>query len=404
MLPASRTFVAYFLFFCLLVLVAWGPGHQRLGRLSAQQQISEEMVQQALDTQLPEDPSSVIAVVGRNPILLADVMPKVQARLKAIEKKQGRELTEHERKFGEVNILRGLLQQVIQAKMMGEAFVLKQVGTADAGKRAEVQRMMQGRARKLFFENQVPEMIKQLEVTDLAELDEKLRAEGTSLKTQQRDFIDSVLGQMFLQEMINQDPKVSVLEIYNHYDENQDDYRLLARAKWEQLTVRFDRFPSRQEAMQAIVMMGNEALYGGNMQAVARVKSQEPFANQGGLHDWTNLGSLASTKLEDQIFSLPLNKMSEVIEDEIGFHIVKVVERKPAGIRPISEVQDEIRQLIKNEKIRASEEELLADMRIKVPVWSIFPEDVSGAKPLRESVATRPIETPNGQGDPQIQR
>ncbi|WP_153558265.1 peptidylprolyl isomerase [Roseimaritima sediminicola] len=354
---------------------------------AAQQAPSPEKIEEALATELPENPAALIAVVGQSPILLGDLMPKIDRRLQMVEEQQGRPLTEEEIKYGRVNMLRGLLQQAIQAKMMGEAFLLKQAGTQGADKRAEVQKMMHSRARKLFYESQVPHLMEKLELTELTELDERLRSQGSSLESQQREFVDSMLGRMYLNEVVDQDPKITIFEIQEYYDGHRDEFRQAAQAKWEQLTVRFDRFDSRQEAAEALAAMGNEALFGGNMQAVAKKKSQEPFASAGGFHDWTQRGSLVSKRLEDQIFALPLNKMSPFIEDEVGLHIVRVLDRKEAGLRPISEVQDEIREKLRKQRIAESEERLLADMQSKVPVWSIFPEDVQGAMPLERTAA-----------------
>jgi parvulin-like peptidyl-prolyl isomerase len=134
--------------------------------------------------------------------------------------------------------------------------------------------------------------------------------------------------------------------------------------------------------------MGNEALFGGNLQAVAKQRSQEPFASSGGVHDWTSRGSLASEVLEEQIFTLPLNKMSQIIEDSDGFHIVRVTDRESAGRTPIAEVQDEITETLRKQKIAQAEKDLLAKLRQQVPVWSIFPDDLEGARPLRTANAT----------------
>jgi parvulin-like peptidyl-prolyl isomerase len=128
--------------------------------------------------------------------------------------------------------------------------------------------------------------------------------------------------------------------------------------------------------------MGREAYFGGNMQAVAKLKSQEPFASRGGLHDWTEKGSLASETLESQIFSLPANEMSDIIEDAEGFHIIRVLERDEAGLTTLANVQDEIRAKIRQQKISDSQEAVMETMRDRVPVWSLYPQDIPGAKPL----------------------
>jgi hypothetical protein len=249
--------------------------------------------------------------------------------------------------------------------------------------------MMASRARQMFIETEANELKEKYKVNDLTELDDLLRAEGSSLLSRRNDFVDAMLGHMYVRSKVERDPPVSLAEIVAYYDSHQDEHRHLAKARWEQLTVLFSRFASKQEAHDAISAMGREAYFGGNMQAVARDQSQEPFADQGGLHGWTNQGSLASTVLDEQIFTLPLNAMSQIIEDEQGYHIIRILEREMAGLTPLREVQEEIEKKIKQQKIAESERKVMASMKERVPVWSIFPDDVPGAKPLPQT-AVRP--------------
>ena len=108
----------------------------------------------------------------------------------------------------------------------------------------------------------------------------------------------------------------------------------------------------------------------GSMQAAARQSSQEPFASRGGLYEWTSKGALASDPIDQQVFSIPLNAMSEIIEDQDGYHIIRVLDRQDAGITPY-EVQDSIRGIIRKEKI-ASQRQVLDQMQSHIPVWSLF--------------------------------
>jgi hypothetical protein len=234
----------------------------------------------------------------------------------------------------------------------------------------------------------LPELKKAYSTENLAEIDSQLREEGLSLAAMQRQFIDQMFGQLYVRSKVKRNPDVSLAEIVQHYHEHQDRYRHQAQARWEQLTVLFENFSSREAARKAIWEMLQEARFGGSMQAVARAKSQEPFADSGGVHGWTNRGSLASNVLDDTIFNLPLNRISDVIEDENGFHVVRVLERKPAGITPLSEIQDEIRKEIRQSKVAQSRERLTQEIQDRVPVWSLFPDDIPGAKPLPESTRT----------------
>ncbi len=349
----------------------------------------------AQSLELPDDPAAVIAVVGRSPVLLGDVLGKVEGRINDVLAKTDQKVPEDQMHFIRVNLVRGLLAQAIQNKMMRESFLLDQVGTQAADKREEADAKLTSRARQMFFETELPELKKQYEVEDLNELDDLLRKKGSSLSARQRDFVDAMLGHLYIRSKVDREPTVSIAEISEYYRAQVDDYQRPTRARWEQLTVLFEKFDTREAAHQAIWGMGREAYFGGNVQAVAREKSQEPFAGKGGVHEWTAKGSLASEELDEQIFSLPLNELSDIIEDSSGYHIVRVLERTDAGLIPLSEVQDDIRATIRQNKIADSQKKVMRDMQVRIPVWSIFPDDTPGANKLPVRVAGRPAATKN---------
>jgi hypothetical protein len=344
---------------------------------------------QRLEVTLPDDPAAVIAVVGNSNVLLGDLLPQVDARIAEVEEKSGQKVPAEQLRSARLSLVRGLLGKTIQAKMMRESFLLEQVGIENADKREEADAKLSGRARQMFHDAELPELKKQYGTQDLRELDSMLRKKGSSLLARQRDFIDQMLGHLYLRGNVNRKPEVSLSEIITEYEAEKELYFRAERARWEQLTVLNSQFPNEQAARAAIQEMGREAVFGGSMQAVARARSQEAFASKGGVHDWTSRGSLASEPLDTQIFTLPLNKISGVIQDKLGFHIIRVLEREAAGYTPRSELQDELRSKIRERKIEDSQRVALDRMRAKIPVWTLFPDDIPGSKPLPVSIARR---------------
>ena len=344
---------------------------------------------QRLEVLLPEDPAAVIAVVGRSHVVLGDILPKADARIAAVLEQTGTKLPEKELKVARLGLVRGLLGQLIKTKMMRESYLLEQVGTENADKREEADAKLSSKARQMFHESELPELKKQYDTTDLATLDKILREKGSSLAARQRDFVDQMLGHLYIRGNVDREPEVSIAEINLEYLTNQDDHFRPTRARWEQLSVVTSNYSDESQARQAIQEMGREALFGGSMQSVARERSEEPFASKGGVHDWTSKGSLASEPLDQAVFTLPLNKISGVIQDKQGFHIIRVIEREGADFIPLSEVQDEIRSAIRKRKIETSQRVALDNMRKRIPVWTLFPDDIPGSKPLPISIARR---------------
>ena len=115
--------------------------------------------------------------------------------------------------------------------------------------------------------------------------------------------------------------------------------------------VRKSRHPSRDEAIDLLGRLGNQVLDGAKLAAVARAGSEGSTAREGGLHDWTNKGNLVSESLDNAIFSLPVGQLSRIIETDLGYHVVRVVQRQDQSLTPFLEAQVDIRnKLVRQRK------------------------------------------------------
>jgi hypothetical protein len=241
-------------------------------------------------------------------------------------------------------------------------------------KRKEVLPKVQSRAEEQFYETQLPESLKKAKVETAAELDAVLRRYGSSLEDQKRTYIERMLGRSMIGQNINREPEITHREMLDYYHQNLAKFEYSAQARWEKLTVKFDQFPTKAEAWAALGDMGNQVLRGAPFDAVARRFSQGVDAADGGYHDWTTKGSLASETLDTAIFSLPAGQLSERLEDKEGFHILRVVERRDAGCTSFREAQVEIKETLQEKRMRADITKYVAKLRTQIRVWTIFDE------------------------------
>jgi PPIC-type PPIASE domain len=163
-------------------------------------------------------------------------------------------------------------------------------------------------------------------------------------------------------------------EMIDYYREHYGDYALPAKARFEIMSVKFANFSGdRAAARRAIEAMGNEVLFGGTeFGAVARKWSQEPNAENGGSYDWVTQGSLASAPIDRAIFTLETGRLSQIIEDDVGLHIIRVKQRQEAGQVSFVEAQPGIKDAIKAHKKSAEQQKLLDQLRTRTEVWTIF--------------------------------
>ena len=226
---------------------------------------------------------------------------------------------------------------------------------------------------EVFETEELPKRIKNAGVGSRAEFDEKLEKMGTSLEREKRTYIQSLVAQQWLHQQIKSDDETfTPEEIFAYYREHIAEFEHPARVKWEELMVRKSRHPNRDQALGLLGRLGNQVFDGAKFSEVARAGSEGATARDGGLHDWTAKGSLVSEALEGAIFSLPMGQLSRIIETDLGYHIVRVMERQDQSVTPFLEAQVDIRKKITEQRKKKQIDEYLAKLHARTPVWTKY--------------------------------
>jgi len=233
---------------------------------------------------------------------------------------------------------------------------------------------------KAFDEQMLPALMQEAGAANSLEYEQMMRAKGQSLARMRKQFFERGLAQEWLRKNVKADGEIPHADMIAWYHAHLSDYDVPARAKFEALTVKTGLRHSRQEAWDILASLGNEVLAGKPFAEVAKARSEGPTAAAGGGFDWTCKGSLASQRLDEAIFSLPVGQLSTIIEDESALHIVRVTERQEAGRTSFVEAQDEIRKNLRDERRQKSMDEYLARLRERTPVWTIF-DGADGGRP-----------------------
>ncbi len=237
---------------------------------------------------------------------------------------------------------------------------------------------METKVNEYFDKDQLPEMLKTYGVSTRQELDAKLREHGSSLDRSRKQFFERTVAKEWLRQQVKLDEEVPHADVLGYYQQHLADYEFPAKARWEELMVRFDRFPSKEAAYSAVAEMGNLAMRGTPFAEVAKARSQGVTAADGGAHDWTTKGSLVSKTLDDALFTLPPGTFSQIIESERGFHIVRVLQRTDAGRTSFVDAQGDIKKHLKDESVKKQINHYLDELRQKTPVTTMYDNEPGG--------------------------
>lgn len=312
--------------------------------------------------------AETLAIVGDQHILAGDMLGEINQMLaQYIGKYPEAEIEEQRQK---------LIQQMLPSVVENKVLYLEFLRSIPADKISEVK----AKVDEEFDAEKLEVAMQRAKVNTPAELDALLRKYGSSLEKQRRTYMEQKLGRAMLGKHIDFQPEVTHEEMLAHYRDHASDYDIVPKARWEQLSVMFDKHPSKEEAWAKIAGMGNEVLRGAQFSAVAKKHSEASSASDGGQYDWITRGSLASQTIDDAVFTLETKKLSPILEDDRGFHIVRVLERTQASRTEFVEAQEGIKETIKKEKVQKQVSEYIAGLKAKTRVWTVFDGDIAASE------------------------
>ena len=110
------------------------------------------------------------------------------------------------------------------------------------------------------------------------------------------------------------------------------------------------------DTLEKAVALHKRALAGETFARLAVINSISPDREHGGDLGFFAKGSYPK-EFDDTCFKLKKGEVSDVIKSPYGYHIFKLLDTKPAGVKTLSEVSDEIKgNLLKEKRQKAYDE------------------------------------------------
>lgn len=154
--------------------------------------------------------------------------------------------------------------------------------------------------------------------------------------------------------------RVAVTEdqIRRYYDEHPNDFTEPEQVRASQIVVKgLDDAKKLQQQLWA----------GKKFPDLARRYSLGPEARVGGDLGFFSRG-IMPPQMEEQLFKLPVGQVSEVVSTDYGFHLFKVMEKKPARKRELPEVRSAIEKKLLTELREKAQKDYLKQLRASAVV------------------------------------
>ncbi len=204
-------------------------------------------------------------------------------------------------------------------------------------------------------------MRKESGIPNMEMFDQVLRRQGSSLNDLRRISRQKYIGETLVYQMVYSRLTVMTQEVEEYYSANIKDFTEPAEVELAEilfLTEGKDKATVRSKAEKIL----SQLKAGTPFEELAKEFSDGPSASKGGAIGIFKRGSM-SEKTEAIAFNLKQNAFSEIIEDEFGYQIVKVLSAKPAREKPLTEVRPEIQRKIQDKKGQPEVLKFLEELR-----------------------------------------
>jgi len=195
---------------------------------------------------------------------------------------------------------------------------------------------------------------------------------------------DKILSDAMLEKIdINNQPNLKDIEAFaqTNYKVNSKRFETQEEVRVSHILVKTAEPDAKFKATEIY----QQLKAGADFVALAKAKSQDPgSATKGGDLGYFSKGKMLQV-FEDTAFAMKdIGSISEVIESPFGFHVIKLEGRKPAGIRPFSEVKDilmrEAENTILNQGRAKEEQRILKEAQFNTEAIAKFAKE-QAAKP-----------------------
>jgi peptidyl-prolyl cis-trans isomerase C len=136
------------------------------------------------------------------------------------------------------------------------------------------------------------------------------------------------------------------------YEKNPDKFKRGESVRASHILIRVsDKAPDedKAKARARIDAVLKRARAGEDFAVLAREHSQDGSAAQGGDLNYFVKGQMVQP-FDQAAFTLKPNEISDVVTTEFGYHIIKVVDHKPAGSVPLEEVSENVKKFLSEQR------------------------------------------------------
>jgi parvulin-like peptidyl-prolyl isomerase len=295
----------------------------------------------------------VVAVVGTSLTVITDqeVRESVWQRNEELARYEGREREAKTKELYTAALRRAIERELILDEMYGKLKKANKGNVIDEIKDAAAQET----ERQLRF------IKKQIGIKSDEDFTTFLRIQGLTVQVLRRQYEREAMARQYVTSMLKEKGRrASLADVRDYYDKHPKEFATKDSVKWQHVFVSANKHgPAAAQRAEAI---RQAAANGQDLGALSKQYDDGLAGAQNGLGVGERGGEIAQD-LEATVLGLKPGELSAVIQTPTGYHIVKVLEREYAGVRPFDQtVQNAIRDKLDGQFYEADRAKMVEDL------------------------------------------
>lgn len=163
-------------------------------------------------------------------------------------------------------------------------------------------------------------------------------------------------------------------ETKKFYDGNPELFKTPEMVRASHVLIKVDpkaNDADKAKAKERITAAQKKVQAGEDFAKVAKEVSECPSAAKGGDLDFFQRGQMVGP-FEQAAFALKVGSVSDIVETQFGYHVIKVTDKKEAGVMKYDEIKDRIAQHLKQDRVNQQLAKYIEELKTQAKI-EVFP-------------------------------
>jgi len=205
-----------------------------------------------------------------------------------------------------------------------------------------------------------------------AEFEEALKQSKKSMTSYRAGIKQGLAIDHFIKNKFTDNTCMSDSEAKKYYDDNPSYFQQPAKVRASHIMIIVDSKADqskKDEARKKIEQVMKRLKAGEDFAALAKEVSQDTSTKEnGGDLDYFSKGQIGSQSFEDAAFGLKKGEISDIVETDSGYHIIKLTDKTDAKKISYEEAKNDIIDSLKSTKVNSNVNKYITELRNKATI------------------------------------